>query len=154
MCLPSWIMVGRWDCWRFLGGHLCISKCKRMPKLDLLVSGDILRSPLFSLGSAASHRRPKVDYRSERAHHDRNYRRIVGVALRLVWITRRRYINLPGIYRVTPRLAVVSTITREYFPLFCCVAFFCLLRRLSCMRVWRVFSVAFLFCFHHIGPIC
>lgn len=48
-----------------LGGHVGISKCKRMPKLDLLISGDILRSLFFASWSAASHRRPKVDYRSE-----------------------------------------------------------------------------------------
>lgn len=141
MCLPCWIMVGRWDCWRFLGGHLCISKCKRMPKLDLLISGDILRSLIFRSVQRLRIGAQKwiIVARERRTHHDRNYRRIVGVALRLVWITRRRYLTSLGFIEFLPRLAVVSTITREYFPLFCCVAFFCLFKRLTCMRVWRAF---------------
>lgn len=107
-----------------LSGHLGISKCKRMPKLDLLISGDILRS-LFFAWSAASHRRPKVDYRSESG--EPTTIGIIDEAASWGWLALSLdyspALRAPGIYRVIPCLSVASTITREYFPLFCCVEF-------------------------------
>lgn len=141
-----------------LGGHLCISKCKRMPKLDLLISGDILRS-LFFARSAASHRRPKVDYRSESGEPTIG---IIDEAASWGWLAfsldySPALPHLPGIYRVMPRLAVASTITREYFPLFCCVAFFCLSDSLhegvACLSfLYRLYFI--LFCLPHRSICC
>lgn len=96
MCLPSWIMVGRWGCWRSSAAILA-SRNANGCRNWIYSFREIFCVRYFSLGQrlrigaqkwiiVARAANPPRSELSTRPHR--------GGGLRLVWITRRRFVPL------------------------------------------------------------
>lgn len=98
VCLPSWIMVGRWDCWRS-SAAIFASRNANGCRNWIYLFREIFCVPYFSLGQRLRIGAQKwiiVERAANPPRSESSTRPHRGGGLRLVWITRRRFLTSLG----------------------------------------------------------